>query len=171
MTLKEIKKLISLGEGFTLEFKKSGTSNLGKELCAFANASGGTIFIGVDDKGKIVGVNNHNKLKSEIQSTARAIEPAIIIDVKSFKDIIYITVPEQNAKPYSFAGKFYMREGASSQQLTRNEIKEFFFKEGIIRFDEMANDDFDFKTDLTDNLYKSFAKKAKIPEEIEKINE
>ncbi len=169
MTFNKIKKLISLGEGFTLEFKKSASANLGKELCAFANASGGTIFIGVDDKGKIVGINNHNKLKSEIQSTARAIEPAIIIDVKSFKDIVCITVPEQNGKPYSFAGKFFMREGASSQQLTRNETREFFFKEGIIRFDEMENDKFDFETDFTDELYALFSKKAKISDEIDKF--
>jgi len=58
--------------------------------------------------------------------------------------LICFTVPDQNSKQYSFAGKFYMREGATSQQLSRNEIREFFFKEGILRFDEMKNNNFDF---------------------------
>ena len=170
ISLKEIKKLISIGEGFTLEFKKSTVSHLGRELCAFANASGGTVLIGVNDKGEITGAENHNKLKSEIQSIARSIEPAIIIEVESMENILSITIPEQNSKPYSFAGKFYMREGASSQQLTRNEIREFFYKEGVIRFDEMKNDWFNIEIDLTDEQYRLFAKRAKIPEEMEKFH-
>jgi len=36
-----LKNLIALGEGFTAEFKRAGTSNLGREICAFANATGG----------------------------------------------------------------------------------------------------------------------------------
>jgi ATP-dependent DNA helicase RecG len=39
--------LITLGEGFTTEFKRTGTSSLGREICAFANATGGIILIGV----------------------------------------------------------------------------------------------------------------------------
>ena len=35
----KIQKIIALGEGFTSEFKKSGISNLGRELCAFVNAN------------------------------------------------------------------------------------------------------------------------------------
>lgn len=167
--LEKFQKIISLGEGFTLEFKKSGTSNLGREFCAFANTSGGTILIGVNDKGEITGVKNHNKLKSEIQSIARSIEPTIIIKVESIANIIVIKVPEQNKKPYSFAGKFYMREGASSQQLTRNEIREFFHKEGIISFDEMKNNWFEMDKDFTDEQFQIFAKKAKIPEGLDKF--
>jgi len=42
MTLDRTKliTLLSLGEGFTTEFKLAGTTHLGRELCAFANASG-----------------------------------------------------------------------------------------------------------------------------------
>jgi len=37
MTRDELQQLIRLGEGFTCEFKQSGTAHLGRELCAFAN--------------------------------------------------------------------------------------------------------------------------------------
>jgi predicted HTH transcriptional regulator len=47
MDILALKNLIALGEGFTTEFKRSGTSNLGREICAFANATGGVIMIGV----------------------------------------------------------------------------------------------------------------------------
>jgi len=64
--------LVALGEGFTTEFKRAGTSNLGREICAFANATGGVILIGVSDNGEIVGVGKHNRLKSEVQAIARS---------------------------------------------------------------------------------------------------
>jgi predicted HTH transcriptional regulator len=69
--------LVALGEGFTTEFKRAGTSNLGREICAFANATGGVILIGVTDKGKIVGVADQNRLKSEVRAIARSAKPRI----------------------------------------------------------------------------------------------
>jgi ATP-dependent DNA helicase RecG len=44
MNLKALNNLLALGEGFTTEFKRSGTSNLGREICAFANATGGVVL-------------------------------------------------------------------------------------------------------------------------------
>jgi predicted HTH transcriptional regulator len=40
MTLKELRDLVALGEGVELEFKQSLPSDLGKEICAIANAIG-----------------------------------------------------------------------------------------------------------------------------------
>ncbi|NOY81147.1 MAG: hypothetical protein GXP31_09095 [Kiritimatiellaeota bacterium] len=156
--------IIALGEGFTTEFKRSGTSHLGRELCAFANATGGLVLIGVTDDGAIVGVNNLNRLKSEVQNIARAIEPPLLIDLEVEDDVLIVSVPPQNGKPYSTGGKFYLRDGASSRQMTRNEIREFFFKEGVIRFDEMRNQWYDLDVDLTEALYARFAKRAGLPE-------
>jgi ATP-dependent DNA helicase RecG len=128
--------LVALGEGFTIEFKRARTSNLGREICAFANATGGVILIGVSDNGEIVGVDKHNRLKSEVQAIARSADPPIAVDVESSDNVLLVSVPSQHSKPYSFGGKFFMREGASSQQMSREEIREFFFKEGLIHFDE-----------------------------------
>ena len=50
--------LIALGEGFTSEFKRSMPSSLGREICVFANATGGVILVGVDDSGEIIGVKD-----------------------------------------------------------------------------------------------------------------
>ncbi|MBL7211148.1 MAG: ATP-binding protein [Desulfobacteraceae bacterium] len=77
MKRKHLMDLMALGEGFTTEFKRASTSNLRREICAFANATGGVILIGVTDKGKIVGVADHNRLKSEVQAIARSAEPRI----------------------------------------------------------------------------------------------
>jgi ATP-dependent DNA helicase RecG len=49
MKQNDLNHLLALGEGFTTEFKRPGTSNLGREICVFANATGGVILIGVTD--------------------------------------------------------------------------------------------------------------------------
>ena len=158
-----VQDIIALGEGFTTEFKRSGTAHLGRELCAFANASGGKILIGVNDDGSVVGITDANRLKSEVQNIARSIEPVLVVDVELQENILVVTVPPQNSKPYSFAGKFYFRDGATSQQMTREEIREFFFKEGLIRYDEMPCDRFDLETDLTAPVYERFSRQAGLP--------
>lgn len=102
MNRQNLKDLIALGEGYATEFKRSGTTSLGREICAFANASGGIIMIGVSDSGDIVGVKDHNRLKSEIQSIARSADPPISIEISSVENVLCVEIPEQHGKPYSF---------------------------------------------------------------------
>ena len=59
MTRDTISDLIAGGEGATVEFKRSLARDVGRELCAFANAAGGTVLVGVTDAGEIVGVADH----------------------------------------------------------------------------------------------------------------
>ena len=124
-------------------------------------------LIGVADDGKITGVGNHNDLKSKVQSIARSAEPPIAIDVERVGEVLSITVPEQHSKPYSFGGKFFIREGATSQQMARNEIREFFFKEGLIHFDETPCTNYDLERDLTPEIWSRFVKHARLHEGLE----
>ena len=50
-----IESLISQGEGYNLEFKESFSNGIAREICAFANASGGNLLMGVSDEGRIKG--------------------------------------------------------------------------------------------------------------------
>ena len=162
--------LVALGEGFTTEFKRTGTSGLGREICAFANATGGTILLGVADDGEVCGVADHNRLKSEVQSIARSADPPIAVEIESAGRVLCVRVPAQQSKPYSFGGKFFIREGASSQQMSREEIREFFFKEGLIRFDETPCRSFDLESDLTTESWARFAERAGIAEDLEPVS-
>ena len=157
-----IATLIALGEGFTTEFKRSMPSDLGREICAFANATGGIILIGVDDDGTMVGVGNHNRLKGEIQSVARSADPPVAVEVDSEESVLRVTVPEQHGKPYSFGGRFHICEGATCQQLSRDEIRDFFFKEGLMRVDETPCNTFDASAEITSFRWAEFAARARI---------
>ncbi len=45
-----------------IEFKRQWRDDFLAELCGFANAQGGTLYIGVDDKGSVVGIENAKQL-------------------------------------------------------------------------------------------------------------
>jgi ATP-dependent DNA helicase RecG len=67
----DIKAALELGEGQFIEFKEAPDKSLPKEIVAFANASGGVIYIGITDSAKVKGIEISNRLKSQIQDTAR----------------------------------------------------------------------------------------------------
>jgi ATP-dependent DNA helicase RecG len=52
-----LKKLLQQGESQTLEFKTSFGREAMETLVAFANANGGTLVVGVNNKQKVVGVS------------------------------------------------------------------------------------------------------------------
>ena len=162
MNRQRLSNLIALDEGFTTEFKRSMPSDLGREICAFANAGGGVILIGVDDAGTVIGVKDHNRLKSQVQSVARSADPPVAVEVESEGDVLCVTVPEQRGKPYSFRGRFFIREGATCQQMSRDEIRDFFFKEGLIRLDETPCNAFDPSVEITPLRWAEFAERAGI---------
>ncbi|MBU2564992.1 MAG: putative DNA binding domain-containing protein [Candidatus Thermoplasmatota archaeon] len=71
MNKEELNFLISQGESYNLEFKESLSGSLDKDICAFANANGGKVLLGVSDDGKIKGIKITNRLKSQISHIAR----------------------------------------------------------------------------------------------------
>ncbi len=162
LTRKELKFIIDQGEGYNTEFKLSYTSNLAKEICAMANATGGKILIGVSDIGKIQPIRITNKLKSEIQTLVRNFDPGFNVIIEESDGVLIIDVPEGNEKPYSVGGKFYLRQGANSQQLSRNEIRDFFIQEGLIMFDDQANNDFDINKDIDKKVFENFRRMSHI---------
>jgi ATP-dependent DNA helicase RecG len=73
--------ILSEGESYTIEFKESADKSLPSEVCAFANASGGRVFIGVDDNGRVVGTDVSNAARSRIQDTINKIEPRLNVSI------------------------------------------------------------------------------------------
>ncbi len=121
--------ILSEGESYTVEFKENPDKSLPSEVCAFANASGGRIFIGVADDGRVIGTDTGNATRSRIQDTIHQIEPNLKVNIEVHDSIIVITVPEGTRKPYSCAKGFYLRSGPNSQKLERDTIIEFFQNE------------------------------------------
>ena len=142
----EIKSIVNSGEGFNAEFKVSLPTNLKsitEEVCAFANASGGVLLIGVDDKNVIKGVTIDNSKRSAIQNSIGEISPPLqcelyIVEVDG-KNVAVIEVPSGQNKPYVLSGAIYVRQGPNSQKLTTvEEMRNFFQQTYRIFFDDVS---------------------------------
>jgi len=144
-TIQNIETVLELGEGQYIEFKESIDKSFPKELVAFANASGGTIYLGITDGGIVKGISTNNRLKSQIQDIAYNCDPSIIISLNETNNLIAVQVEEGKNKPYSCSSGFYMRMGANSQKMNRNEILALAIKSGKIRYDEQICANFDWK--------------------------
>jgi ATP-dependent DNA helicase RecG len=157
-TPEELALVLEEGEGYTLEFKQNVNADLAKELVAFANASGGRIFIGVDDDNQMVGCKFSNVLFSKIETMAAACDPPVTIFIEKLPDqkIIVIHVPEGANRPHRCTKGFYLRNGASSHKMSTADITAFIQAEGKVRFDQQLRMDLDWKEVLDQSRLEHF---------------
>lgn len=166
--INSIDNLIKMGEGYELEFKENIEKSLAKEVCAFANANGGKIIIGISDDGKLkpISSDKSNRIKSQAQDIINKIEPKVSVIITYTNGLIIIDVAEGNSKPHYCSDGFFLRIGANSQKLTRNEIIEMSKREGAIKFDTIEHQDATFKNDFDSEAYDYFLEKAQISSSI-----
>jgi ATP-dependent DNA helicase RecG len=160
--------ILTEGESYTVEFKESPHKDLQAEVCAFANASGGKVYIGIHDDGHVVGTDTSNAARSRIQDTIGKIEPMLSVTIDALDNIIILTVPEGTHKPYSCPQGFYLRSGPNSQKLDRDSIIEFFQSEGRVRYDEIVRDDLPIDKRFNETAYKRYIRAAKISDVLER---
>ena len=118
MSLATIQQLLNQGESETLEFKRS-TGQLGpagQTLCAFLNAEGGTVVIGVTGDGTLVGQDVSDKTRVEIALMLDRFEPpaTVVVDYVDLSDsgrklIVLEARPQDETRPFTFDGRPYQR--------------------------------------------------------------
>lgn len=126
---------MKLYESESVELKEIYTSDLKKEIVAFANTSGGTVYIGVQDNGTIIGLDNADFI---IQQIANSIRDSIRPDISMFTNIellkkdkpyIKISIAQGTKKPYYLSDKglkptgVYVRSGTTSSPASEDAIR------------------------------------------------
>ena len=115
-------------ENQNIEWKESWRDEYIKWICGFANASGGTLVIGKNDKGIVTGVDHAKKLLADIPNKVRDIL-GIIVDVNlktsRGKDYLEILV-EAYPYPVSYKGQYHYRSGSTSRNLRVQPWMPFF---------------------------------------------
>ncbi len=109
------------------EYKEQWRDEHLKTICAFANTNGGELIIGINDKGKTIGVKNSKKLLEDIPSKTSnhlGIVSSVILDVIDGKEIVTVTIKPYNV-PISYNGKYYKRTGSTTVELNNNELTQF----------------------------------------------
>lgn len=104
-------------ESQNIEFKESWRDEYLKWICGFANAQGGSLYIGIKDNGEVCGVQDAKKLMEDIPNKVRDML-GILVDVNQKKEDEkkYLEIVIE-AYPYSisFRGKYYQRSGARTR--------------------------------------------------------
>ena len=148
-------------ESIHLELKKEYVKDILKTVIAFANTSGGKIYIGIDDDGKVLGVQ---RLDPDILKLSNSIRDSIKPDITLFasilvekidgKDVIVVDVQKGASSPYYLTDKgirpsgVYVRQGDSSVPATDVAILKMIRDTDGDNFEELRslnqNLDFDF---------------------------
>ena len=117
-------------ESQNVEYKLFWKDDYLKWICGFANAQGGTIYIGIDDNGRVVGVDNAKKLMEDIPNKI-VNSLGLVNDVdmlnKGGIDYIRVTVTPSNT-PISYHGKLYYRSGSTLQELNGTAAQNFLLR-------------------------------------------
>ena len=131
MTIEDVKSIAANGESEGVEFKKS-TGELeaaARTVCAMLNGRGGVVLLGVGNAGNVVGQQVSADTRMKITQTLKRIEPYVLLrpDVVPLDDarsIIVVSVPGGDSIPYTYHGKPYVREGATTSLMPQGRYEQ-----------------------------------------------
>ena len=130
---------INIREDQGTEFKQSWRDEPLQWICGFANAQGGTIYIGVADDGRVVGLHDAKRLMEDIPNKV-SMSMGILVDVNlhSLEGCEYISITvKPSQSPVGCKGKFYYRSGATNQELSGIALQDFLLKKNNLSWDSL----------------------------------
>lgn len=129
-------------ESQNIEFKESWRDEYLKWICGFANAQGGTLYIGVSDNGEVCGLQDAKKLMEDIPNKI-VNSMGLVADVNLHEqdELAYIgvTITSSNV-PISYKGKYYYRSGSTMQEMNGAALQQFILKKMGRSWDDMTNE-------------------------------
>ena len=119
------------------EWKESWRDEYLRWVCGFANAEGGVLVIGRNDKGVAVGVKGAAKLLEDLPNKVRDIL-GIMVDVnlleEAGKELLEIHV-EPYPSPVSYKGEYHYRSGSTKQELKGAALSRFLLRKQGLHWD------------------------------------
>ncbi len=136
--LKDLRAVLALGEGPTLEFKRS-TGELKEGLqtiCAFLNDSGGMVLFGVRSDGRPEGQQvSHSTLRDIAQALERFEPPVSLrpqrLPLNSGREIIILCAEgTSDAVPFTYEGRPYERVAATTRKMPQVKYERLLLERG-----------------------------------------
>lgn len=114
-------ELLSKGKSIRLEFVESldATDAIARSVCAMLNSKGGTVLVGVDDQGQVIGGVSDRDAGQLRSFLHEQITPQVLFTV-TLDDVVHgqvisVDVPEGTDRPYVFKGTVFVRSRASTR--------------------------------------------------------
>ncbi len=163
----ELLRLLRGGEDTYLELKVkfSNVEKLTAEIIALANTDGGALVFGVNDQLRIEGVDDPEKIEADLREICSAnIRPAVFPYIKKVafdngRRIVMLEVEPHRRPHHTLDFQFFLRDGSSKRETTREELAEIYGEAPRLRFEQIPL----FKTKLSDideSLFWSFVRGA-----------
>ena len=157
---------MKFSENLNTELKEILTADLKKEVVAFANTCDGTIYIGVNDKGEVIGVENSDDVMERASASIRnAIRPDLSMYVSlkvekiENKNVVVIKVQRGASRPYYIAEKglkpsgVYIRQGNSSVPSSEEYIRQMIKETDGDSFEKLRSLNQDLTFDFTNMIF------------------
>lgn len=143
---------MKMKESPTVEFKREITDAIKREIIAFANTNGGELYIGVDDDGTILGLENAEKVLESVSSMLHdSIQPDILVhtylsvETIENKDIVKVSVSRGTRRPYHLKSKgmkssgVFIRYGTSVTNASEENIRQMILESDGTNFETMRS--------------------------------
>lgn len=159
-------------ENQDIEFKQEYVPDIRKEVIGFANADGGTIYVGIRKDGVVLGIDDPDSVMLQIVSS---LKDSLMPDVMPFvkvqavkmegKTVVEIQVTTGTNRPYYLREKglrpngVYVRKGSSTQPMTEEAIREMIIQNSGRTFEacRSMNQELTFETLSSEMKKKSIA--------------
>lgn len=135
-----------------VELKSIVMDDIKKEIIAFANCEGGTVYVGVADDGKVLGVENADECALQISNMVRdAVKPDVTMFIHyetlecDGKAVVAVNIQRGTNRPYYLAKKglrpegVYVRQGYSSVPATDTAIRQMIKETDGDSFENMRS--------------------------------
>ena len=141
---KSLSEILQSGEDSAIEFKSAEFRNdsLAKEVVAFSNMAGGSIFIGVEDDGTVSGIPVSGIEERVINICRNLVEPSVIPEIYSHlaasgAKVLEVRIPKGIFKPYKVksTNRFYVRIGSVSIEPSTQELVRLLQSGGVYHFE------------------------------------
>lgn len=135
-----------------VELKSIVMDDIKKEIIAFVNCDGGTVYVGVADDGKVLGVENADECALQISNMVRdAVKPDVTMFIHyetlecDGKAVVAVNIQRGTNRPYYLAKKglrpegVYVRQGYSSVPATDTAIRQMIKETDGDSFENMRS--------------------------------
>ena len=105
-------------ENQNIEWKESWQDEYLKWICGFANAQGGHLEIGRNDKGVVVGLSDARRLLVDIPNKVRTTMGIVTeVNILNENGLDYIAIDVlAHPNAISYRGRYYLRSGSTNQE-------------------------------------------------------
>ena len=152
-----------------IEYKSIWKDEYLRWICGFANAQGGTLFIGRNDDGEVVGIENAEKLLEELPNKITTIL-GIVCDVNLHETeqgeyIEIIVEPQPN--PVNYKGEYHFRSGSTKQELKGAALDKFLLQKYGRKWDSVSVPNVSV-TELKQETFEFFRKRGILSQRLDK---